>query len=155
MSETLAVEEPPAGSGRGKLVLAAGVLAAGLGGFAASYLGVVSPSALFAAKEQPADALPAVGFVDVPRIMVPLAGRDRQLVLSIKLECPPEKVAQVQLLMPRIADSFTSFLSDIQPAAIDRRGVLEIIRAELRARADMVLGGGVIDNILITEFAVQ
>lgn len=155
MSETLAVEEPPAKSGRGKLILAAGVLVAGLGGFAASYLGVVSPSALFAGKEHAEEALPAVGFVDVPRIMVPMAGRDRQLVLSIKLECAPEKVAQVQLMMPRLSDSFTGFLSDIEPAAIDRRGVLEIIRAELRARTDMVLGGGVIDNVLITEFAIQ
>lgn len=76
-------------------------------------------------------------------------------MLSIKLECAPEKVAQVQLMMPRLSDSFTGFLSDIEPAAIDRRGVLEIIRAELRARADMVLGSGVIDNVLITEFAIQ
>ena len=74
---------------------------------------------------------------------------------DIKIECAPEKVAQVQMLMPRISDSFTRFLSDIDPAAIDRRGVLEIIRAELRTRADMVLGSGVIDNILITEFAIQ
>lgn len=155
MSETLAIEEAPARSGRGKLILAAGVLVAGLGGFAASYLGVVSPSALFSGGEHSEEALPGVGFVDVPRIMVPMAGRGRQLVLSIKIECAPEKVAQVQMLMPRISDSFTRFLSDIDPAAIDRRGVLEIIRAELRTRADMVLGSGVIDNVLITEFAIQ
>lgn len=154
MSETLAEEAAPARSGRGKLVLAGIVLVVGLGGFAASYMGVVSPSGLFA-KGHSEDVVAAVGFVDVPRIMVPMAGRDRQLVLSIKLECAPEKQAQVQAVMPRILDSFTGFLSDIDPAAIDRRGVLEIIRAELRARADMVLGSGVIDNVLITEFAIQ
>ena len=155
MSETLAIEEAPARAGRGKLILAAGVLAAGLGGFAASYLGFVSPSALLAGKEHSEVPLPAIGFVDVPRIMVPMAGRDRQLVLSIKLECAPEKIAEVQMMMPRLSDSFTGFLSDIEPAAIDRRGVLEIIRAELGARAEMVLGGGVVDNVLITEFAIQ
>ena len=155
MSETLAVEEAPTKSGRGKLFLAAGVLAAGLGGFAASYLGVISPSALMATNEHSEAALPAVGFVDVPRIVVPMAGRNRQLVLTVKLESAPEKIAQVQQMMPRLSDSFTGFLSDIEPAAIDRRGVLEIIRAELRARAEMVLGSGVIDNVLITEFAIQ
>ncbi len=155
MSETLAAESVPKPKSRGKLLMAGLVLIAGLGGFAVSYLGVFSPSAMMSKAEEKHEELPSIGFVDVPRIVVPMAGREKQLVLSIKLETAGQKEPEVQLLMPRVADSFNAFLSDIDPAAIDRRGVLEIIRAELRARADMVLGADAIDNVLITEFAIQ
>ncbi|MFV0293218.1 MAG: flagellar basal body-associated FliL family protein [Paracoccus sp. (in: a-proteobacteria)] len=155
MSETASAEELPARSGRGKIMLSGAVLLAGLGAFTASYLGIVSPSEFLAEDRMDEAVMPVMGFVDVPRIAVPMVGRDRQLVLSIKLEVVPDKVAEIQLLMPRVADSFNSFLSDVDPAAIDRRGVLEIIRGELRARADMILGADVVDNVLITEFAIQ
>ena len=54
--------------------------------------------------------------------------------------------------MPRVSDAFTSFLSGIDPAAYDKRGVLEIIRAELLARTRYVLGEDAIKDLLITEF---
>ena len=54
--------------------------------------------------------------------------------------------------MPRILDTFTGFLSGIDPAAYDKRGVLEIIRAELLARTRYVLGETAAKDLLITEF---
>ena len=42
--------------------------------------------------------------------------------------------------------------SGIDPAAYDKRGVLEIIRAELLARTRYVLGEDAIKDLLITEF---
>ncbi|MFD1796708.1 flagellar basal body protein FliL [Paracoccus aurantiacus] len=155
MSETLAIDEVPARRGRGRLALIALVLSAGICGFAASYMGFVSPLAMFSKDAGHSEPLPEIGFVDVPRIVVPMPGRNRQLMMSIKLEVAPQDAAQVQLLMPRIADSFTGFLSDIDPAAMDRRGVLEIIRAELTTRAQIVLGDGIVKEVLITEFAIQ
>ncbi|AUM74790.1 flagellar basal body-associated FliL family protein [Paracoccus jeotgali] len=154
MTDITPAETAPKPSRRGMLVVAALILAVGAGGGAMGFLGVVSPSRLLAPKPA-AVSLPQVGFADVPRIVVPISGRDRQLALSIKLEVAPEELARVELLMPRLSDSFTGFLSDIDAAAIERRGVLEIIRAELAARADMILGAGVVKNVLITEFAVQ
>lgn len=155
MSDATADEQPPARRGRSKLLLAGAVLIAGFGGFAASYLGYVSPTALMASDKAAEAHGPAPGYVDVPRIMLPLAGRNRQLVLSIKLETTAEQVAGIEQQMPRILDSFNSFLSDIDPGAFDRRGVLEIVRAELQARVDMLLGEPRVGNVLITEFAIQ
>ncbi|WBU63954.1 flagellar basal body-associated FliL family protein [Paracoccus aerodenitrificans] len=152
MSETLAEDGK---SGRLRLVAAIAVLVAGGGAFAAGYLGLVSPSLLFSTGTKEAETKPEIAFVDVPRIVVPLAGRDRQLVLSVKLEASPANAGQIQTLLPRLSDSFNRFLSDIEPAAIDRRGVLEIIRAELLARAKMVLGPDMVENLLITEFAIE
>ena len=60
--------------------------------------------------------------------------------------------AQIAHLMPRILDAFTAFLSGIDPAAYDKRGVLEIIRAELLTRSRYVLGTDALKDLLITEF---
>lgn len=155
MSDITADEEPAKPRGRSKLLLAGAVLAAGLGAFAAGYIGLVSPMDIMSAKKEADAALPGIAFVEVPRIVVPMAGRNRQLMLSIKLEVTPQKTSEVEMMMPRVSDSFTRFLSDIDPAAIDRRGVLEIIRGELQARADMLLGADNVGNVLITEFAIQ
>lgn len=155
MSDAIADDLPPARRGRSMILLAGAVLVAGLLGFAASFLGYVSPTAWMSGEGAAKVRGPGPDYVDVPRIMLPLAGRNRQLVLSIKLETTPEYAANIQQQMPRILDSFNSFLSDIDPAAFDRRGVLEIVRAELQTRVDMVLGAQPVENVLITEFAIQ
>lgn len=156
MSDAIAdASAGPAPRGRSKLILMGIILLAGAGGFAAGFLGFVSPAALLAGKEVVEDDRNVPGFLDVPRIVVPMAGRSQQLVLSIKLETSAPKIAHINALMPRILDTFNRFLSDISPEAIDRRGVLEIIRGELQARVDMILGDGVVNRVLITEFAIQ
>lgn len=147
-------QDAPIRPGKSKLLMAL-PLVVGLAAFGVSYMGYASPSAMLKGSDTGRVPLPDVAFVDVPRIVVPLAGRERQLMLSAKLETTSASMEQVALFMPRVSDSFTSFLSDIDPAAFDRRGVLEIIRGELRARADMLLGEGAIENLLITEFAIQ
>lgn len=156
MSDATAEEtSPPAERGKSRLIFVVVLLIAGLGAFAAGYLGYASPITVLAGGGTVKEHEPAPGFVDVPRIMLPMAGRDRQLVLSIKLETTTDNVAGIEQQMPRILDSFNGFLSDIDPAAIERRGVLEIIRAELQTRIDTLLGGAGTGNVLITEFAIQ
>ena len=58
----------------------------------------------------------------------------------------------LSIALMRVSDSFTTFLAGIDPAAYDKRGVLEVIRAELVTRARMVLGEAPVKDILITEF---
>ena len=40
-------------------------------------------------------------------------------------------------------------------AALDRRGILEILRAEMATRARFVLGDQAVRDLLITEFRIQ
>ncbi len=145
--------DPPAkGSGKKKLIpiLAALVLAGG--GFASTYLGLWSPAALMAPKEE-APALSSVVFVTLPVIdLIIPGGSGQSLVLAASLETDSAHQAEVKHLMPRILDAFTGFLSGIDPAAYDKRGVLEIIRAELLARTRYVLGDTAVKDLLITEF---
>lgn len=145
------VPDPATPSGRKRLIpILAAVLLAG-GGFASTYLGLWSPTSLMPRKEAP--AAPAVIFVAVPVIELTIpGGMGRSLILSASLETDSTHRAEVEHLMPRILDSFTGFLSGIDPAAYDKRGVLEIIRAELLVRARHALGEAAAKDLLITEF---
>lgn len=134
------------------------VLALG-GGAASTYLGFWSPLALISSSEAPAEphaAGPEIAFVDVPRIVLTVPGeRTQTLALTVMIEVAPEAKAQALALMPRITDSYNGFLSRIDSSAFSRRGILEIIRAELATRTRFVLGDDAVRDLLITEFRIQ
>lgn len=139
------------------ILIAAAALAGGMG---TTYLGLWSPMALLAGGDTPqehaAPAGPAVVFVDVPRIVLTIPGpRPKSLALTALIEVEPASEPQARALMPRVTDAFNSFLSDIDPAAFERRGILEIIRLELATRARFVLGDAALRDLLITEFRIQ
>lgn len=140
---------------RGLLVPLALSMVLGGAGFGSVFSGLWSPRDMIAsAKQEPvAHALPAVVFVEVPviEVLVP-GGRSRSLILAVSIETDEPGRATISHLMPRVSDSFTTFLSGIDPAAYDKRGVLEVIRAELVTRARLVLGETPVKDILITEF---
>lgn len=134
------------------------VLAMG-GGAASTYLGFWSPLALISSSEAPAEAHaagPEIAFVDVPRIVLTVPGeRTQTLALTVMIEVAREAKAQALALMPRITDSYNGFLSRIDSSAFSRRGILEIIRAELATRTRFVLGDDAVRDLLITEFRIQ
>lgn len=148
----LASDPPAKASGRKKLIaLLLPVLLAG-GGFASTYLGLWSPAAMLAPKED-ATVVPETVFVAVPVIeLTILGGSGQSLVLAASIETDSAHQAEVTHLMPRVLDSFNAFLSGIDPAAYDKRGVLEIIWAELVTRSRYVLGNEALKDLLITEF---
>ena len=128
------------------------------GGFASTFLGFWSPMGLLAAKQEapPETQAPTVEFVDVPQIVLTLAGpRPRMLIMTVKIETDQLHRPEVEHLIPRILDSFNGFLSDIDPAAFEKRGMLDIIRDELATRTVFVLGKDAFTDILITEFRIQ
>lgn len=143
---------------KGLLVPLVAALVVGGGGFASTYLGFWSPSSLFAGggdHAAGAEVSQAV-FVDVPRVELNLpGGRGRVLVLSATIETDSAHQSEVAHLMPRVSDAFASFMSGVDPAAYDKRGVLEIIRAELVTRTRYVLGEEPVKDLLITEFLIR
>lgn len=137
-----------------KLLLPVLALALGAAGFGSTYLGLWSPAALLKPAEKPhAAQASAVTFVTVPTVDVPLpGGAYRGVVLSAVIETDQAHAETVTHLMPRVLDAFTTFLSSVDPAAYGKRGVLEIIRAELITRTRYVLGEEPVKDLLITEF---
>ena len=77
------------------------------------------------------------------------------LIMTVKIETDQTHRAEVEHLVPRILDSFNSFLSNVDPYAFEKRGMLDIIRDELATRAAFVLGKDAFADILITEFRIQ
>ena len=97
-----------------------------------------------------------MAFVDVPRIILSIPGeRAQTLAMTVMIEVTPVDRAQALALMPRILDSYNGFLSEIDAAAFSRRGILEIVRAELATRTRFVLGDKAVRDLLITEFRIQ
>lgn len=137
------------------VLLPALALAAGLGSTVAglwSPLAMLRPSEPGPAETQAASAT----FLDVPRIVLTIPGeRTQTLALAVTLEVEPASLAQARLLMPRITDSYNGFLSQIEAAAFSRRGILEILRAELATRTRFILGDTAVRDLLVTEFRIQ
>ncbi len=161
MSDDATGADAPPKSGLKRMLKLALPVGALLGGVASTWLGLWSPLALIgggvtAAPAHAAASPPAVTFVDVPRVVLTIpGGNGRSLALTAMIEIDPAHEAQARQLMPRVSDAFNTFLSGIDPAAFDRRGILEIIRTELATRAGFVLGDDVVRDLLITEFRIQ
>lgn len=138
------------------LALPVVALAAGLG---TTFTGLWSPLSLLGPAEPAAEAMPvtpAATFLDVPRMVLTLPGeRTQTLAMSVIVEIDPQALEQARLLMPRLLDSYTGFLSQIDAAAFSRRGILEILRGELATRTRFILGEAALRDILITEFRIQ
>lgn len=127
------------------------------GGFAVSYLGIWAPQSLLEKREKPEQSQQiSKVFVALPPIVLTLAGpRSRNLVMGVKIETDPAHASQVEYLQPRILDAFNSFLADIDPAAFERRGILDVVRNELVTRLSFILGADAFSDVLITEFRIQ
>lgn len=151
-------DENPAG-GIGRLLLPLGLaVVLGGAGFASTYLGFWSPLSLVASgkKEVPISTARIEEFVDIPQIVLTLAGPQvRTLVMTVKIETDQSHRTEVEHLIPRLLDSFNSFLADIDSTAFEKRGILDIVRDELATRAVFVLGKEAITDVLITEFRIQ
>lgn len=154
-----AADAPPQRRGRRMmLMLALPLLLAGAG-FGSSYLGFWSPLSLAGLGDQVPAAVPgapATDFVDVPPINITLPdARPRQLHLVVKLEVAAGRAAEVERLLPRVLDAFNTFVTGIAPEAFDRRGILEIMREELKTRVQLALQTDLPVEVLIMEFALK
>lgn len=145
--------------GRRWLLILGLPLLLGGGGFASSYLGYWSPLALAGfGGDAPAaqTAGDATAFVDVPAINVTLPdARPRLLHLLVKLEVPADQAKAIERLLPRVMDAFNTFVTGIAPEAFERRGILEIMREELKTRVQLALKTDAPVDVLIMEFALK
>lgn len=147
--------EPPERK-RGILIPLIAAVILGGGGFASTFLGFWSPAGLFQPAPQKTAPDDSVAFVDIPAIEMTMPGtRARSVILAASLEVAAADRGAVESLMPRILDAMNGFLSEVDPGAYDKRGVLEIIRAELTTRIRNVLGDTAVKDLLITEFRIK
>jgi flagellar FliL protein len=140
-----------------KMMLMAGgaVVALGGGGWGAYHF--------FAGKSEAATAAnqvkPAV-FLDMPEVLVNLSstGADRTQYLKVKvvLELPDQAVmAQIEPVMPRLTDTFQTYLRELRPTDLDGSAGLYRLKEELTRRVNAAIAPSRINAVLFKEIVVQ
>jgi len=104
-------------------------------------------------------AKPAV-FVDLPEVLVNLSntGSDRTQYLKVKvvLELPdPLLMQQIQPVMPRIMDTFQTYLRELRPTDLDGSAGLYRLKEELTRRVNIAIAPSKVNAVLFKEIVVQ
>jgi flagellar FliL protein len=102
---------------------------------------------------------PAV-FVDLPEVLVNLSntGSDRTQYLKVKvvLELPdPLLQQQIQPMMPRIVDTFQTYLRELRPTDLDGSAGLYRLKEELTRRVNVAIAPSKVNAVLFKEIVVQ
>jgi flagellar FliL protein len=132
------------------------VVLAGLGGGGwYFFLGHHTETAAAAAQIKP----PV--FVDMPDVLVNLSSsgnseRTQYLKVKISLELPDEAVqAQIQPIMPRLLDTFQTYLRELRPTDLDGSAGLYRLKEELTRRVNVAIAPSRINAVLFKEIVVQ
>ena len=139
------------------LILGAGALAILGGGGAGAYL------FFFKKKPEVVVAAPVVkppAFLDLPDTLVNLSNtggeRPQYLKVKIVLELPDQGMAQqVQPVMPRVMDSFQTYLRELRPSDLDGSAGLYRLKEELTRRVNSAISPSRVNAVLFKEIVVQ
>ena len=131
------------------------LLLGGIGGGAYYYFGK--------SKEPKPGAVAVVKppvFFDVPEVMVNLstAGAERTQYLKVKivLELPDQTLqSQIQAVMPRVMDTFQTYLREMRPSDLEGSAGLYRLKEELTRRVNASIAPSRVNAVLFKEIVVQ
>jgi flagellar FliL protein len=141
------------------MLIAAGGLVvlggAGWGGYHFLFAGKSEAAAAAAANE----VKPPV-FLDMPDVLVNLSstGGDRTQYLKVKvvLELPDQALSmQIEPLMPRLMDTFQTYLRELRPTDLDGSAGLYRLKEELTRRVNAEIAPSRINAVLFKEIVIQ
>ncbi len=137
------------------MLAVAGLAVVGLGGGGAYFA--------FGGHKEPKPAANAVkppAFVDLPEVLVNLssAGSDRTQYLKVKivLELSDQNLMQqIQPVMPRLMDTFQTYLRELRPTDLDGSAGLFRLKEELTRRVNAAIAPNRVNAVLFKEIVVQ
>ena len=140
------------------IIAAAGLLV--LGGGGGAYFYFFSGSEHEAPAKHAAKPAKPATFVDLPDVLVNLSSganeRTQYLKVKIVLEVPtPEVVAEIQPLMPRVLDTFQTYLRELRPTDLDGSAGLYRLKEELTRRVNAAVAPNRVTAVLFKEIIVQ
>ncbi|WP_254435940.1 flagellar basal body-associated FliL family protein [Ruegeria arenilitoris] len=107
-------------------------------------------------KGKSVKALPQVGFVDLPPVIVSVnAGDSRHLKFHAQLEVNNEYAADVEKMKPRIMDILNGYLRAVEVSDLEDSLALMRIRGHLLRRIEIVVGEGRVRDVLVMEFVLN
>lgn len=150
----------PAKGGKKGLIfgLLAGVVMGGVGFFLV-WSGIVDPAGHGEGGEEKAAAAEAPVFAFVPMepimISLPPGSSARHLRFVGQLEVDPAHQAEVTGMMPRILDTLNTYLRAVDVKDLENPASIQMIRAQMLRRVQVVTGEGRIRDLLIAEFILN
>jgi len=153
----------PRRKGRRALILGAAALVTVLGSAGAAYQFVPQVSqtlhGVVGGKARPEPgAIAGPMFIDLPEMAVtlPNGGRARQMRirLSVELAKRSADVPPTEILSPRVYDALLTYLRTLRDGELDGGLAIDRLRADLYRRLTLVLGPGVVADVLITGLVV-
>jgi flagellar FliL protein len=102
---------------------------------------------------------PAV-FIDLPEVLVNLSntGSERTQYLKVKivLELSDQLLAQqITPVMPRVMDTFQTYLRELRPTDLDGSAGLYRLKEELTRRVNVAIAPNKVNAVLFKEIIVQ
>ncbi|MGZ3408889.1 MAG: flagellar basal body-associated protein FliL [Xanthobacteraceae bacterium] len=102
---------------------------------------------------------PAV-FVDLPEVLVNLSssGNERTQYLKVKMTlevADQQLMAQIQPMMPRVMDTFQTYLRELRPSDLDGSAGLYRLKEELTRRVNATITPNHVNALLFKEIVVQ
>ena len=100
-------------------------------------------------------------FLDLPDVLVNLSStgagdRTQYLKVKVVLELPDQQLsAQIQPVMPRIMDTFQTYLRELRPTDLDGSAGLYRLKEELTRRVNAAIAPARINAVLFKEIVVQ
>jgi flagellar protein FliL len=155
-AESEEVKKPKPGLPLKKIIIvAAGVVVLGGSGFGGYKF--------MSGKHDAHDAAPVVKpvvFFDLPEVLVNLSnnGSERTQYLKIKvvLELPDQLLMQrIQPVMPRVLDTFQTYLRELRPSDLDGSSGLYRLKEELTRRVNAAIAPNKVSAVLFKEIVVQ
>ena len=102
---------------------------------------------------------PAV-FVDLPEVLVNLSSSsgDRTQYLKVKMTievADQQLMQQIQPMMPRVMDTFQTYLRELRPSDLDGSAGLYRLKEELTRRVNATITPNRVNALLFKEIVVQ
>jgi flagellar protein FliL len=109
------------------------------------------------ASEAAVKAKPSI-FFDLPDLTVNLGNSERQLYLRVKVSLElvdAQMLAQVQPILPRVADAFQTYMRELRPSDIEGTAGIYRLKEELLRRVNSAVYPARVESVLFKEFVVQ
>ena len=140
------------------MIIAAAALVVVGGGIGAYFMFAGKKEA--AEQKAAAPAVKPVAFLDLPDVLVNLASpggeRTQYLKLKIVLEVPDQMmVQQIQPVLPRVMDTFQTYLRELRPSDLEGSAGLYRLKEELTRRVNAAIEPARINAVLFKELLVQ
>jgi flagellar FliL protein len=145
-----------------KLPLILGLVLAlfgGIGGFYATWSGMILPSGDGVAQSEKGTAKaagPDIAYVAVEPLVISIQGSSatRHLKFRAHLEVPAEAEIEVSKVLPRVVDVLNSYLRALEPSDLEDPSGLARLRSQMLRRVQVVTGAGKVNDLLIMEFVL-